>query len=123
MLSKEYLKFFILDFYYYFELKFYHILKVIIKKRPQQIIERVHETPKRPPPRVVEKIVYEPVPVPVPPPCACGPIPVTATPINCVCGVPTISSAPIPASLTITSAPYYPTTSTSSSTYQSPMGF
>jgi hypothetical protein len=42
--------------------------------------------------------------------------------LNCFCS-PTMSSGPIPATLTITSPPYYPSTSTTSSTYPGPMGY
>ena len=63
------------------------IERIIVKRQPQQIIERVTEQPRKPAPRVVERIEHEPAPAPIirnscvfvdptprpcPPPPSCG---------------------------------------------------
>ena len=41
------------------------IERVVVKRQPQQIIERVTEQPRKPPPRVVERVENEPCPPPI----------------------------------------------------------
>ena len=41
------------------------IERIIIKRQPQQIIERVTEQPRKPPPKVVERVENEPPPPPI----------------------------------------------------------
>ena len=41
------------------------IERIIVKRAPQQIIERVTEQPRKPAPRVVERIEHEPAPAPI----------------------------------------------------------
>ena len=41
------------------------IERIIVKRQPQQIIERVTEQPRKPPPKVVERVENEPPPPPI----------------------------------------------------------
>ena len=41
------------------------IERIIVKRQPQQIIERVTEQPRKPAPRVVERVENEPPPPPI----------------------------------------------------------
>ena len=41
------------------------IERVLVKRQPQQIIERVTEQPRKPPPKVIERCENEPAPPPI----------------------------------------------------------
>ncbi len=41
------------------------IERVVVRRQPQQIIERVTEQPRKPPPKIVERIENEPAPPPI----------------------------------------------------------
>jgi hypothetical protein len=40
-------------------------LQVIVRPQPQQLIERIIERPRTPPPKVIEKEINEPAPPPI----------------------------------------------------------
>ena len=45
--------------------KYYNLKKVIVRPQPQQLIERIIERPRTPPPKIIDKEICEPAPPPI----------------------------------------------------------